>query len=63
MTLLRWHPPSRPRVLASVWVSLELALLCLDCEAVFKLGGESACPACGSRESVPLAKWLTEDRG
>lgn len=48
-----------PRVLARVWIPLDRALFCLNCEAVFTFG-EYECPGCGSAQWVPLAKWLQE---
>ena len=34
--------------------------MCLDCEACFEIG--SACPACGSRTWMPLARFLESAR-
>ena len=34
--------------------------MCLDCEACFEIG--SACPACGSRTWMPLARFLENAR-
>lgn len=50
---------SEPRVLASIWMPLSRAAMCLDCESVFDLG-EGQCPACGSEHFVLLTRWLTE---
>ncbi|HEV8309654.1 MAG TPA: hypothetical protein VGW35_18480 [Methylomirabilota bacterium] len=36
-------------------ISLEDARLCLDCDVV---GDREACPACGRRQTFPLAVWL-----
>lgn len=41
-----------------VVMPLEHAALCLDCERVFALGGET-CPSCGGRQWVLLAKFFT----
>jgi hypothetical protein len=66
MTIIRTRPilqRHRQRILAAVWLPLELTALCLDlkCSAVFKLG-EQTCPACGGRDWASLAKWLQERR-
>ena len=47
-----------PRVLASIWLPLEFAALCLDDEAVFDIRA-GACPSCNGTTWAPLAKWLT----
>ena len=58
-------PPAKvnpaPRVLANVWLPIERAALCLDCEAVYRLG-EPSCPACSSKKAATLAKWLRDRR-
>ena len=46
-----------PRVLASSWIPLEHAALCLDDECVFPI--QRACPRCGSETWVLLAGFLT----
>jgi hypothetical protein len=48
-----------PRVLASTWLPLEFAALCLDDETVFDLR-ERECPACGATTWALLATWLKE---
>jgi hypothetical protein len=51
------------RVLASVWIRLDEAALCLEdgCETLYRLG-EPACPRCASRAFALLAQWLSEKR-
>ena len=46
----------RPRVLARVWIGLDEAALCLDCESVYKK--DQFCPACGSANGTPLLAFL-----
>lgn len=50
------------RVLASEWVHLSQAALCLeaDCETIFRI--QSACPRCGGRSWVLLSTFLREKR-
>jgi predicted nucleic acid-binding Zn-ribbon protein len=36
---------------------LEIAKLCIDCEAVFA-GGDNVCIACGSKQWVYLSKYI-----
>ena len=50
---------SAPRVLASVWMPLSRAAMCLEDETVFDVG-EGQCPVCGSEHFVLLTRWLTE---
>lgn len=49
------------RVLASEWIPLPQAALCLDCETVFRL--QTACPRCGSKTWTLLAAWLEAKPG
>jgi RNA polymerase subunit RPABC4/transcription elongation factor Spt4 len=42
-------------------LSLNQAMLCLDCEAVFRVVAES-CPRCASQQWVPLARFLNRDK-
>ena len=51
--------PSDPRVLASVWLPLNEAMLCLDDECVFSVR-DRACPQCGSKNFTALARFLQE---
>lgn len=47
--------PSGPRVV----IPLERAVLCLDCEAIFEMGGHFVtCPSCGSRVAWTLGRLL-----
>lgn len=53
---LRPEPPAPPPPMRP-WVPLAGALLCLEdgCEAVYPFDG-LPCPACGSREAMPLQR-------
>jgi len=51
-----------PRVLASVWLPLQRAALCLDDETVFPVE-DQACPMCGGETFVLLARWLQARQG
>jgi hypothetical protein len=53
--------PAIQRVLANVWLPIERAALCLDCEALYGIG-EPSCPACSSTKSATLSTWLAEKR-
>ena len=46
-----------PRVLASDWIPLRLAALCISCETTFPLAAVR-CPACDGSACMPLEKWL-----
>lgn len=39
-------------------IPLDRALLCVEsgCESIYEADGEPACPACGSRQAVLLAR-------
>ena len=37
---------------------LDQADLCVDCDLVFDARRRQTCPACGSAQVVPLAKWV-----
>ena len=52
---------SEPRVLASAWIPLGRAAVCLndDCETVFDVT-EQTCPRCASAHCGLLTRWLTE---
>ena len=47
------------RVLASTWLALEFAALCLSCdqETIFDIR-EGECPTCGRESFALLARWL-----
>ncbi|MDL2275822.1 hypothetical protein LJC22_06830 [Desulfosarcina sp. OttesenSCG-928-G10] len=45
-------------------MKLVSALICLDCDEVFQAGKtETPCPACGSRTSWRLKKWIRPTQG
>jgi hypothetical protein len=48
---------SGPRVLATDWLPLNRAALCLDCETVYPLSA-IRCPRCDGAACVALSKWL-----
>lgn len=39
------------------------AVLCLDCDNIFEVGGAQRCPSCGSGVGVVLAKLLDREGG
>ena len=39
-------------------IALERALLCLDCEAIYEMGG-GPCPACGSHAAWAVGRLLS----
>jgi hypothetical protein len=51
-----------PRVLATDWLPLSRAALCLTCETVFPLAA-IRCPSCGGEACMPLATWLKTAKG
>lgn len=51
---------TEPRVLASTWLALDYAALCLDEDETVFDGREGQCPACGGEHFALLARWLTE---
>ena len=42
----------------AVWLPLERAALCVECEAVFDLTGLTTCPACGSEHFLSIGRLL-----
>lgn len=54
---LRPAPPAEP-VPARAYVRRELAMSCLDCEAIFEAAGDQHCPACGSAQAFSVARVL-----
>jgi hypothetical protein len=34
------------------------AMLCIDCDAVFRFGASNYCPVCGSVSILPLSLWV-----
>ncbi len=38
-----------------MFISLQNARICLDCDTVFE---ESRCPCCGSESFHPLSRWI-----
>jgi hypothetical protein len=50
-----------PRHDRAATLSLTQAMLCLDCEAVFRVVAES-CPRCASQQWLPLARFLNRDK-
>jgi len=50
-----------PRDDRAATLSLTQAMLCLDCEAVFRVVAKS-CPRCASQQWVPLARFLNRDK-
>lgn len=44
----------------ALFIELDRATLCINCETVFRNEGTSvACPRCGSTIHVPLSRWLS----
>jgi hypothetical protein len=46
-----------PRVLATDWLPLNRAALCLSCETIFPLAA-IRCPACDGDACMALSTWL-----
>jgi RNA polymerase subunit RPABC4/transcription elongation factor Spt4 len=44
------------RVARAAVIPLARAAVCLDCHAIFLVNGN--CPACGSAQAAPVARWL-----
>ena len=42
----------------NAFFTLDRAMYCCDCEAVFELCPGLACPRCGCRVLMSLSKWL-----
>ena len=53
---------NEPRVLASTWIALDRAALCLNEETIFPVE-DQACPVCGGTTFVLLARWLHKRQG
>ena len=51
-----------PRVLATDWLPLDRAALCLDCETIYPLSAHE-CPRCGGVTRSALATWLKTAKG
>lgn len=41
-----------------ITIPLERAMLCVDCDNVFRANGSRACPTCGSHSSFVLSRAL-----
>jgi hypothetical protein len=50
----------QPTLDVRLHLHLRDAMLCADCEAVFR--PQAACPSCASAQVIPLARWLAEVR-
>jgi len=48
-------------VAAPRFFRVQKAMLCLDCDTVFEVGGPGRCPACGSTAVAPVSRWLDHD--
>ena len=53
---------NEPRVLASTWIALDRAALCLNDETIFPVDYQ-VCPVCGRTTFVLLARWLHKRQG
>lgn len=43
-------------------IALSRAVLCLDDELLYDGTQSEHCPHCGSRQTVPIARWLNRER-
>ena len=50
-----------PRVLGLEWFPLNRSAICLECEAIYRLGS-TPCPACGGTACMALERWLKSVR-
>lgn len=55
---LSWNGKPAGEVTIRPSIPLDRALLCVEsgCESIYEADGEPACPACGSRQAVLLAR-------
>lgn len=56
--------PEQAEVAPRVHVPKGLAMLCAEphCEAIYAADG-GPCPACGSSQGFPIARWLDREKG
>lgn len=59
MKLLDFLKPVAPEPVAPrpSW-PVERTLLCLNCERVYQMEGDQACPSCASREALAIGRAL-----
>lgn len=47
----------RTKIIEKPRLKVRTAVVCVQCETLYS--GRGDCPGCGSREVIPLSRWVT----